>query len=59
MFDSNKTHDHDMISIRMLILWYFICKSFEMIFQNYLHSCKFPSEWKKANIVPTFKRGNK
>ena len=58
--DPNKAHGHDMISIRMRKLCGFsICKLLEIIFQNCLRSGKFPSEWKKANVVPTFKKGDK
>ena len=56
----NKAHGHDMISIRMIKLCGIsICKPLEIIFQNCLRSGKFPSEWKKANVVPTFKKGDK
>ena len=49
-----------MISICMIILCAIsICKPLEIIFQNCLRSGKFPSEWKKANGVPTFKKGDK
>ena len=58
--DPNKAHSHDMISIRMIKLCGIsICKPLEIIFQNCLRSGKFPSEWKKANVVPTFKKGDK
>ena len=58
--DPNKAHDHDMISIRMIkICGISICKSLEIVFQNCLRSGKFPSEWKKANVVATFKKGDK
>ena len=58
--DPNKAHGHDMISIRMIKLCGIsICKPLEIIFQNCLRSGKFPSEWKKANVVPTFKKGDK
>ena len=36
-----------------------ICKPLKIIFQNCLRLGKFPSEWKKANVVPTFKKGDK
>ena len=55
--DPNKAHGHDMISIRMIKLCGIsICKPLEIIFQNCLHSGKFPSKWKKANVVPNLKR---
>ena len=58
--DPNKAHGHDMISIRMIKLCGIsIFKPLEIIFQNCLSSGKFPSEWKKANVVPTFKKGDK
>ena len=58
--DPIKAHGHDMISIRMIKLCGIsICKPLEIIFENYLRSGKFPSEWKKANVVRTFKKGDK
>ena len=36
-----------------------ICKTIEIIFQNCLRLGRFPSECKKANVVPTFKKGDK
>ena len=49
-----------MISIRMIKLCHIsICKPLEIIFQNCLRSGRFPSEWKKVNVVPTFKKGDK
>ena len=49
-----------MISIRMIKLCGIsICKPLEIIFENYLRSGKFPSEWKKANVARTFKKGDK
>ena len=56
----NKPHGHDMISIRMLkICDESICKPLRIIFRSYLESGKFPSEWKKANVVPVFNKNNK
>ena len=50
----------DIISIHMIKLCgVSICKPLEIIFQNCLRSGKFPSEWKKANVVPTFKKSDK
>ena len=37
----------------------FICKPLSIIFQSYLENGKFPSEWKKTNVVPVFKKNNK
>ena len=56
----NKAHGHDMISIRMLkICDESICKPLGIIFRSCLENGKFPSEWKKANVVPVFKKNNK
>ena len=50
----------DIISIHMIKLsGVSVCKPLEIIFQNCLRLGKFPSEWKKANVVPTFKKGDK
>ena len=50
----------DIISIHMIKLCgVSICKPLEIIFQNCIRSGKFPSEWKKANVVPTFKKSDK
>ena len=49
-----------MISIRMVKICYdSICKPLKLIFQFYLETGKFPSKWKKANLVPIHKRGDK
>ena len=59
-FDPNKGHDHDMISSRMLqFCGISVCKRLEIIFPNCLRLGKFPSEWKKANVVSNFKKGEK
>ena len=56
--DLNKAHGHDMISIRMVkICDDSICKPLKLMFQSCLESGKFPSEWKKANVVPIQKKG--
>ena len=58
--DSNKSHGHDDISIRMLkICGLSICKSLKTIFRTCLNHGKFPEEWKKANVVPVFNKGDK
>ena len=58
--DLNKVHDHDPISIRMLkICGKTICKPLECIFREYLNTGLFPLEWKKPNLVPVYKKGDK
>ena len=36
-----------------------ICKTLEVIFKQGLTTGVFPPEWKKGNIVPCYKKGNK
>ena len=36
-----------------------ICKPLSIIFKDCLSEGKFPHEWKKANVVPVYKKGNK
>ena len=58
--DPNKAHGHDQISIRMLkICGKTICKPLECIFHECLNTGLFPLEWKKANLVPVYKKGDK
>ena len=58
--DPNKTHGHDEISIRMLKLCASsISKPLFLLFKHSLENECFPNEWKKANIVPTYKKGDK
>ena len=58
--DPNKAHGHDMISIRKIkICDTSICRSLKLIFQSCLESGKFPTEWKKANVVSVQKKGDK
>ena len=56
----NKAHGHDEISIRTLKL----CESaitepLYLIFKNCLSSNTFPDVWKKANVIPVHKKGDK
>ena len=56
----NKAHGHDEISIRMLKL----CESaitepLYLIFKNCLSSNTFRDVWKKANVIPVHKKGDK
>ena len=57
--DPNKPHGH-MISIRMLKMCdESIHKPLEYIFRVSLNDECFPSEWKKANVVPIHKKEDK
>ena len=56
-FDPNKAHDHDMLSIRMLKLCgKSICKPLDLIFQSCIKHGEFPTECKKANVVPVHEK---
>ena len=56
----NKSHGHDMISIRMLEMCVkSIHKSLEYIFLASLNDECFPLKWKKANVVPIHKKDDK
>ena len=58
--DPNKAHDHDMISICMLKLCgKSICKPLDLIFQSCMKQGKFHTKWRKANVVPVHKKGDK
>ena len=58
--DPNKAREHDMISIRILkICGESIHKPLESIFRASLNDGRFPSEWKKANVVPIHKKDDK
>ena len=58
--DSNKAHGQDNISIRMVkICSKSICTSLCKIFEKCLRSGTFPLEWKRGNVVPVFKKGDK
>ena len=49
-----------MISIRMgKVCDDSICKPLKLILESCLESGKFPSKWKKANVVPIHKKGGK
>ena len=57
--EPNKAHGH-MISIRILkICGESISKPLEIIFKSYIGKGEFSSEWKKANVVPVHKKGDK
>ena len=58
--DPNKAYCHDMISIWMAKTYdTSICKLLELIFLSCLEYGKFLTEWKKANVVPAHKKGDK
>ena len=56
----NKAHGHDDISIRMLkICDLAIIKPLSIIFRNCINNSTFPDLWKKSNICPIHKKGDK
>ena len=58
--DNNKAHGHDEISIRMLKLCdKTIITPLSILFQNCIDTRTFPDAWKKSNIVPVHKKGDK
>ena len=58
--DPNKVHGHDKISIRMIkICDKSIFKPLQLIFNQCIDTGSFLLEWKKANIVPIHKKGDK
>ena len=58
--DINKAHGFDQISARMLkICDSSIVKPLAIIFKTSLNSGVFLSTWKKANIIPIHKKGDK
>ena len=58
--DSGKAHGHDNISIRMLkICGSAIYEPLVTIFKQCVDTGIFPSDWKKGNIVPIHKKGDK
>ena len=57
---SSTFHGHDLISIRMLKMsGDAILKHLFKIFKNCLKCGIFPDDWKKGNIIPIFKKGDK
>ena len=58
--DPNKACGHDMISITMVkICDDSISKPLKLIFECHLESGKIPSKWKKPNVIPLHKKGDK
>ena len=58
--DPNKAYGHDMLSVRMIKLCgNSICKPLSIILNDFLKKEKFPSDWKKAHVVPVHKKEDK
>ena len=58
--DPNKAHGHDMLSNRMIKLCgNSVCKPLSIIFNDFLKERRFPSDWKKAHVLPVQKKGDK
>ena len=58
--DPNKALGHDMVIVRALkICGEFISKPLEIMFKSCIKKCQFPTEWKKVNVVPVHKKGDK
>ena len=59
--DVNKAHGHDKVSRKMLKLQNdeSIVKPLSIIFNNCKLKKTFPNFWKKANVVPIHKKGEK
>ena len=56
----NKAHGYDAISIRLLkICDSSIVRPLSIIFKNCLQTGTFPNNWKKSNVVPIHKKGDK
>ena len=60
VLDVNKAHDHDDISVRMIKK---LCNKsiipVIIIYKNCINSGIFPNIWKKSNVVPVHKKGDK
>ena len=57
--NSNKAHGHNNISIRMLKNVMILFLNLFLTFKQALTTGAFPTEWKKGNIVPCCKKGDK
>ena len=58
--DPNKVHGYDDVFVKMLKLCApSICKPLTLLFENCLRSREFPNVWKRSNIVPVHKKGDK
>ena len=55
--DSNKSHGHDEISIKMSKLCGFsVFRPLQIIFKSCVDRGKFPQQWKKTNIISVHKK---
>ena len=58
--DPNNAHEHNGLSVHMIERCTFsISKSLHIVFKNWLENEHFFNEWKKANIFPAYKKGDK
>ena len=58
--DPNKAHGQDNVSIRIIkICGRSICKPLRNIFEECLRTGTFSLEWKRCNVVPISKKGDK
>ena len=56
----NKAHDHDGISVRMMKMCdESLIRQLSLIFRGCFDTCVYPDTWKKSNIVPVHKKGDK
>ena len=56
----NKAHGHNEISVSMIkICDEALVKPLSLIYKNCIDTGFFPDIWKKSNIVPVYKRGDK
>ena len=56
----NKAHSHDDISVRMIkICDEALVKPLSLIYKNCIDTGVFPDIWKKSNIAPVYKSGEK
>ena len=59
-FDVNTVHDHDNISVTMIKLCInSVAHPLTLIIQNFMAAGTFPTQWKRANIVPIHKKNDK
>ena len=58
--NDNKAHGHNDLSVRMIKLCgQSIIKLLSIILKNYIDNGVFPDIWKKSNIIPVHKKGDK